>query len=310
MLSPLLPPILVGAITYLALLASTIFWFGVMVPAVLLKLIPLHRLQRACSRWCVWAGGQWVSTNQILLRLIHAVQWDVDFRNTPLRDANYLLLSNHQTWADILLLFDVFHGRTPFPRFFLKHALLWMPAVGQACWAMDFPFMKRHSREAIAADPALRTEDLETTRRACAHYRSERVTVINFIEGTRFTEAKRIESGSPYRHLLRPKSGGMSFALNAMGEQFAGILDVTVAYRPTRRRSLAWSWLCGEQNCLAIHVDVVPIPVDLLDGDYEADAEFRARFQAFVNALWTRKDARLERMLEHRPMRAQRPAHS
>lgn len=308
MLSPLLPPVLVGAITFLALLASTIFWFGVMTPAVLAKLLPFHGLQRASSRWCVWAGSQWVSTNQILLRLIHAVQWDVEFRNLPRRDASYLLLANHQTWADILLMFDVFHGRAPFPRFFLKHSLKYVPAIGQACWGMDFPFMKRHTRAAVAANPALGREDLEATRRACELYRRDRVTVINFIEGTRFSEAKRSDSGSPYRHLLRPKGGGMSFALNAMGEQFAGILDVTVAYRPTDK-SLAWSWLCGEQNQLALHVDVVPIPAELLDGDYVADAEFRARFQGFVNALWSRKDARLERMLEHRPMPAQRPAH-
>ena len=46
------------------------------------------------------------------------------------------------------------------------------------------------------------------------------------------------------------------------------------------------------------------------DGDYEADAEFRARFQAWVNALWSRKDARIERLQSQPSVPArQRPAH-
>jgi 1-acyl-sn-glycerol-3-phosphate acyltransferase len=309
MISPLLPPLLVGITTFVVLIASMLFWFGVMLPGVLLKLLPYPPLQRACSRYCVWGAMQWVSTNQILYRLIHAEQWQVEFRNLPQRGRNYLLLSNHQSWADILILFDVFHARVPFLRFFMKQQLKFVFPIGPACWAMDFPFMKRHSREALAAHPALRLEDLEATRRACALYREVPVTVVNFAEGTRFSAAKRQERGSPYRHLLRPKAAGLSFTLNAMGEQFAGILDVTVAYRP-HGGSVLWSWLCGEQDALALHVDVVPIPSDLLAGDYEGDAEFRARMQSFVNALWTRKDARLERMLNSPPMPAQqRPAH-
>src|SRR5690606_16970766 len=124
---------------------------------------------------------------------------------------------------------------------------MYMPVIGVACWAMDFPFMRRHGQTALQANPALRQQDLETTRRACELYRTEPVTVINFLEGTRFTETKRVERQSPYRHLLRPKAGGMSFTLNAMGEQFAGIIDVTIAYRPTTK-PLLWSFACGEQD--------------------------------------------------------------
>jgi 1-acyl-sn-glycerol-3-phosphate acyltransferase len=309
MISPLLPPLLVGVITFTVLLAALLFSGALLMPGVLLKLIPYPPLQRACSRYCIWVAQQWVSTNQILLRLLHAVQWQVDVRKAPQRDASYLLLSNHQSWVDILLLCDVLHGRAPFPRFFMKHALKYMPIIGQACWAMDFPFMKRHSHEAIEANPELRFEDLETTRRACALYRSERVTLINFLEGTRFTEAKRVERGSPYRHLLRPKAAGLAFALNTMGEHFAGILDVTIAYRPPSGGSILWSWLSGEQNTLAVQLDVLPIPPELLSGDYEGDAVYRERVQGFVNTLWERKDARLERMQDRPRIPAQRPAH-
>lgn len=308
MFSVIFPPVIVGILTFLALLTSTIFSSLMILPGALVKLIPHPPLQRACSHYCIWVAINWVSNNRLILHFLHALQWQIDIRGSFDPKQNYLLIANHQSWADILLVFDLVHDRAPFPRFFLKQQLKYVPGIGMACWAMDFPFMKRHSREAVAANPELAREDLETTRRACELYRREPVTVVNFLEGTRFTEAKRQAGGAPYRHLLRPKAGGLSFTLNAMGEQFAGILDVTIAYQPTNK-PLWWSFCCGEQDTLQIHVDRLPLPQDLLVGDYEADPEFRGRVQHWVNTIWTRKDARLERMLTTRPaMQAPRPA--
>ncbi len=309
MFSVIFPPIVVGAITALAVMAITIAAFLLLLPGIALKPIPLPPLQRTCSRYCVWIATNWVAYLKLIFRLLHAVQWEIDVR-TPLQARqNYLLIANHQSWADILLLFDVFHGRTPFPRFFLKWELIYVPIIGLACWAMDFPFMRRHSKQALAAHPELRTQDLDTTRRACSLYRTEPVTVVNFLEGTRFSETKRVARQSPYRHLLRPKAGGMSFTLNAMGEQFAGVIDVTIGYRPTDK-PLLWSFCCGEQDQLSVHIDLLPIPQDLLCGDYESDPGYRQRFQHWINGIWQRKDARLERMHNTRPaLQAQRPAH-
>ncbi|HEY0975474.1 MAG TPA: acyltransferase [Solimonas sp.] len=309
MFSVIFPPVVVGAITFVALFASMTAHFLLILPGALLKLIPHEPLRRRCSHYCIWIAQNWATNNRLLFRLLHAVQWDIQFRTRVEPGRNYLLIANHQSWMDIMLLFDIFTGRVPFLRFFLKQELKYVPMIGQACWAMDFPFMKRHSREAVAANPALAHDDLETTRQACALYKTEPVTVVNFLEGTRFTETKRVQNQSPYRHLLRPKAGGASFTLNAMGDQFAGIIDVTIAYRPTDK-PLMWSFCCGEQDTLAVHVDVLPIPQELMVGDYESDPEFRARFQSWVNGIWARKDARLERMLNTRPAAQARPAHS
>lgn len=309
MFSVIFPPTIIGLLTSIVLVAWMIAAFLLLSPAILLKLIPYPPLQRACSRFCIWIATNWVRNNRLLFRLLHAEQWDVEFRTRVEPGKNYLLIANHQSWADILVLCDIFHARTPFPRFFLKWELMYMPIIGLACWAMDFPFMRRHGKSALKANPELRNQDLETTRRACALYKTEPVTVINFLEGTRFTEAKRVERQSPYRHLLRPKAAGISFTLNAMGEQFAGIIDVTVAYQPTRK-PLLWSFASGEQDTLAVHIDVLPIPQDMMLGDYENDPEFRKRFQTWINGIWTRKDARLERMLTTRPAVQARPAHS
>ncbi|MGH8456527.1 MAG: acyltransferase [Stenotrophobium sp.] len=308
MFSLLLPGPLVGLITAIALIASVIGAFVFLAPAILLKLIPYAPLQRGCSRYCVGVAVQWAGVVQLLFRLIHPAQWQVDIRGQLDPNRSYLLIGNHQSWADIVILFDLLHNRVPLPRFFLKQQLMYVPIIGVACWAMDFPFMKRHTREEVAANPALRHDDLETTRRACEIYRSEPVTVVNFLEGTRFTETKRLKKRSPYRHLLRPKSAGLSFTLNAMGDQFADMMDVTIAYRQTQK-SLCWSWLCGEQDDLVIRVDVMPIPAELMHGDYEHDEEYRARFQTWVNDLWARKDARLGRLMDQPMAPPARPAH-
>ena len=200
----------------------------------------------------------------------------------------------------------IFHRRAPFPRFFLKREILWIPVIGLGCWAMEMPFMKRHSREDLKKNPALKREDLETTRKFCERYREIPVTVVNFVEGTRSTEAKRLALNSPYRHLLRPKSAGVRIALDSMGEQFAGIINVTIAYRPTKY-PLVWSFLAGEQNHLALHAEILPVPKDLMAGNYEDDAEFRARFQTWLNGIWERKDARLDTMLARPSAPAIRP---
>lgn len=309
MFSVIFPPTIIGILTTVVMTAWIVVAFLMLSPAALLKLLPYGPLQRRCSHWCIRVATNWVRGNRVLFRLLHAVQWDVDLRAPVEPGKNYLLISNHQSWADILVLFDILHGRAPFPRFFLKRELMYMPIIGVACWAMDFPFMRRHGRRALRNHPELRNLDLETTRRACALYRTEPVTVINFVEGTRFTPAKRLARQSPFRHLLRPKAGGMSFTLNAMGEQFAGILDVTIAYRPTNK-PLLLSFAMGEQDQLAVHVDLLPIPQELMAGDYANDAEYRGRFQAWLNSIWSRKDARLEHMLAAGPAAQARPAHS
>lgn len=296
MVSIFLPGWLTGALTFVVMSLALLLHFCVLLPLAVLKfLLPLPAWRRLMTQLIVGVATSWVGANAVIYRLMFPLAWQIELNGRLDPDKTYLLICNHQSWIDIQLLFDVFHRRTPFLRFFLKRDLIYVPIIGLTCWSMDFPFMKRHSREAIRANPALRNEDLETTRLACERYRQYPVTLVNFLEGTRFTEAKRSASGSPFRHLLRPKSAGLAFAMRAMGDQFAGIIDVTVSYQPTDK-SPVWSFLSGEQTELALHAEVLPVPQELIRGDYDADPEFRARFQAWVNALWSRKDARLERM--------------
>ena len=298
MISLLLPAPLVGALAFLLLITSPVLGFLALLPWALLRLlVPIRAVTRLCRSLAASSANLWIYFNRFVYWLFYPRAWTIELPAGLDPGKSYLIICNHQSWIDILLLAEVFHGRVPFPRFFLKRELLWVPVIGMGCWAMEMPFMKRHSKEALKANPALKREDLETTRKFCEKYREFPVAVINFVEGTRFNERKRAAFNSPYRHLLRPKSAGLRIALDAMGDQFAGIIDVTICYRHPSKYPVVWSFLRGEQNDLAVHAEMIQVPKDLMAGDYDDDADFRARFQAWLNELWARKDAKLDALL-------------
>ncbi|WP_293374377.1 acyltransferase [Nevskia sp.] len=296
-----LPAPVIGCLTFVTMFIVLMIWAGMLIlPAGIVKLLlPFPPLTRQLDRWIAWCANHgWVGWNQRVFQVLHGRRENCSINGALDPARSWMIVSNHQSWSDILILFDVMYGRTPFPRFFLKRELIWIPLVGFVCWALDMPFMKRNSAAAIAKNPGLRNSDLETTRQFCEKFKRRPIAVVNFLEGTRYTPEKAAAKGSPYRHLLRPKSGGFSFTLNAMGEQFAGLVDVTIVYRPTgNTRSKLWSWLCGEQNGAFVQVDVKPLPAELLGGDYQDDAAFRERFQDWVNGLWADKDALIARQL-------------
>ncbi|GAC1629186.1 MAG: acyltransferase [Nevskia sp.] len=300
-----LPAPVIGVLTFVAMLcALLLIVMPPMLPLMILKLlIPVPAIRRPLGDWIGWlANTLWLGADRLIFDTLHGPRRNVAIEGALDPAQSWLLIANHQSWADILILFDVFKGRVPFPRYFMKQQLIWIPLIGFICWALDMPFMKRNSAGAIAKNPALRNTDLETTRHFCEKFRGRPITVVNFLEGTRFTPQKARAKQSPYRHLLRPKSAGFSFTLNAMGEQFAGMLDTTLVYQPTARgRSKLWSFLCGEQNAAFVSVRVRPLPAELLAGNYQDDAEFRAHFQHWVNGLWADKDGAISRRLDGRP---------
>lgn len=264
-------------------------WFVIMFPFIVLRLVPVYKVQRVASGICVQIATWWVGSNKNIYKLMHGQQGTVEIKGDFQPGKSYLVCSNHSAWADIVVLFDVLHGHSPFGRFFLKKELIWVPIVGVVCWAMDFPFMARHSREKLARNPQLAEQDLETTRKACEVYKRQPVTVINFLEGTRFTPAKKIKKQSKYENLLNPKFGGLSAALNAMGEQFAGMVNVTIVYQPVKGNT-TWSWLCGQQDNMRVVVEVLPIPENMIKGDYRNDPEFKKEFKDWVADFWQEKD--------------------
>lgn len=259
--------------------------------ALVKALVPIAAFRRAVSAVLVVIAESWIAVNGFLVRAFTHTRLDVQYPDGLRHDRSYLVLANHQSWVDIVVLQLAFNRRIPFLRFFLKQQLVWVPLLGLAWWALDFPFMRRYSRETLERHPELRGKDTEATRKACAKFAQVPVSVMNFVEGTRFTPGKHDAQASPYRHLLRAKAGGVALVLESMGGILRSIVDVTVVYgagRPTLADLFA-----DRIPGVRVHVRELPIPAELLGGDYENDAATRERFQAWINALWAEKDALL-----------------
>lgn len=288
----MLPAPVTGLITATLMTICIVFWFIVMFPFVIMRLIPVSGVQRLASKICVTIATLWVGSNQRIYKLMHGNQGQITIEGEFPTNSSFLVLSNHAAWADILVLFNTLHRHAPFGRFFLKKELIWIPIVGVVCWAMDFPFMARHSREKLAKNPELANSDLETTRQACEVYKTQPVTVINFLEGTRFTPTKQQKQRSQYNHLLNPKYGGLSTTLNVMGEQFAGLVNVTIVYEPGKGNK-TWAWLCGRQQDMVVNIKVEKIDPLMIQGNYREDPSFKQLFKTWVNTMWLAKDKQI-----------------
>jgi 1-acyl-sn-glycerol-3-phosphate acyltransferase len=193
-----------------------------------------------------------------------------------------------------MVLFKVFYRKLPFPKFFMKKELRWVPFVGIGTMALDFPFMKRYSKEFLEKHPHLRGKDVEITKKACEKFKRIPVAVLNFVEGTRFTKEKHQKQQSPFKHLLKPKAGGISFVLSTMGEQIQSILNVTIAY-PKGAKGF-WGFCKGDIKEVRVRVEEIPLDTKLI-GDYSNDVEFKKHFQGWINNLWTEKDKQIDRLL-------------
>ncbi|MDX2320936.1 MAG: acyltransferase [Moritella sp.] len=255
----------------------------------LIKLIlPFAPIQKFTRKIADILLAIWAGINTWMIKLINKAEWDVEINDNLSKDNWYLLISNHHSWADIVILFSVFANKIPLPKFFVKQAILYLPFVGTACWALEMPFMKRYSKQILAKKPHLKGKDMESARQACAKAKLSPTTIVNFAEGTRFTEEKQQQTNSPYRYLLPPKSGGIALSLASMGSTFEQILNVTIIY-PDNPESPFKDLLQGKLKRIVIRVEVIAVTEDL-QGDYENDAAFKHHFQQWVTHLWQAKD--------------------
>jgi len=278
-----------GGLASFLLAANVLIVFLAMTPFALLKLcLPFAPVRKPLDRILNRLAETWIHINGWWIGLVGTVRWDVQGVDALRRRGWYLVGSNHQSWVDILVLQRALTGRIPLLKFFLKRELLYVPLMGLAWWALDFPFMRRGGNFA---------RDLAATRKSCERFRMIPTSVINFLEGTRFTAAKREEQGSPYRHLLAPKVGGLAMALAVMGDRFRSYLDVTIVYPdgvPT-----FWDLLCGRMREVVVRVRELELPV-AAPGE-GSNARYRRQMTAWVDEMWLAKDRSIEDILAGRP---------
>lgn len=290
-----MPPILTGLIAGTLLVINTVFWFTPLMMAAIIKLLlPVTVVRHHLSRFVVWCAECWIQCNNGWMKLTQPMQWHIERPDTLNAKGSYMVVSNHQSWVDILVLQYALGKRIPFLKFFLKKELIWVPFMGLAWWALDLPFMKRYSKAYLEKHPEKRGQDLETTRKSCEKFRNMPTSVMNFLEGTRFTQAKHDQQESQYANLLKPKSGGMAFAMSVMGDCFHSLIDVTIHY-PGRVPTFI-DFIQGKMPRCDVVVQERQIPDHLLSGDYQNNDEYREQFQHWVQQIWQEKDDRLTRM--------------
>lgn len=294
-----LPAPIRGVISLLLLCLNTLFWFSLLLPCALLKLLPIPPAQTFLTKVMIRIAETWMLGNSGWMNLAGRTQWDVEGRERLDRDGWYLVTSNHQSWVDILVLQHNFNRRMPMFKFFLKQELIWVPVIGICWWALDFPFMKRYSKAYLAKHPEKAGQDRLATQRACEKFKTTPVAVFNFLEGTRLTPEKQAEQNSPYRHLLRPKSGGIAFVLDAMGEQLQSLVDITIHY-PDGSPSF-WDLLSGRIRKVVVRCRTRSIPAEFLGQDYDNDLVFREQFQTWISGLWQEKDTELAQLHQDHP---------
>ena len=281
---------------FVLLAINTLLWCTLLLVVSVVKLVlPFAGVRQLVDPILNAIATAWIACNSGWMALTQRTEWDVQGVESLKYRGWYLVNCNHQSWVDIFVLQHTLNRRIPMLKFFLKQELIYVPLIGLAWWALDFPFMKRHERAALRKNPQLRQQDRESTRKSCAKFSLVPTSVMNFAEGTRLTPEKHKAQSSPYTHLLKPKAGALALALDAMGEQFQSLVDATIVYPdgvPT-----FWQFLCGRTPRVVLHVRQVLIPSEFSAGDYEGDAEFRGTFHRWLADIWLEKDAQITAVL-------------
>lgn len=283
-----------GCATISLMAINTIWWTALLFSMTFCKaVVPVGGWRRFTGRCMVGLANAWIACNNGILRLVNKVQWRFSLPQGLDRWRNYLVISNHQSWTDILALQRAFLRRIPFLRFFLKQNLIYVPLLGQAWWALDFPFVKRGSKPSKDLKKQTGPSSLDFVTKACAKYREIPVSIMNFVEGTRFTLKKQQKQASQYANLLKPKAGGVTTVLSAMPDCLHSILDVTIAY-PGGAGSF-WEFICSRGRQVVVHVEERKLAGLITDQRFR-DEGFRSYMEGFLNDMWAAKDRKLAEM--------------
>ncbi len=288
-----------GCYNAVFLALHTIFWCSFMYIFYFFRcLSPTQGLYNFCNRILLWLADNWIASDNFMMNSTMNIKWELpDFDHLAYKQW-YFIICNHQTWTDILVLQRIFLKKIPFIRFFIKKELMWLPVLNGAWWAYDFPIMHRHTKEQIEKNPSLRNKDLMATKKACLRYQHMPVTILNFLEGTRFTPQKHQKQHSEYKYLLNPKLGGFAYAINAMDKKINHVLDVTIIY-PEGRQTF-WDFLCGRVHHIVVKLVEREIPTNILSGNYVEDEIYRTNFKEWINNIWNEKDKLLTSFLSHK----------
>ena len=277
-----------GSLALLILFLSTLLFFIPILVLGLLKLIPNQTLKINCTKRVDKIAQKWVGINALYIEKSQLIEWKITGLENFKTENWYLVVANHQSWLDIVVLQSILNRKIPVLKFFIKDQLKWVPFLGFSWWAMGCPFMKRYTPAYLAKHPHKKGKDLKATQKALQLFKQTPATLMSFIEGTRYTTEKSLQQQSPYQHLLKPKAGGIGLVISAMNQQINQLLDVTISY-PNGDHSL-WNFLCNRMQTIHVHIRQLPIPKEFLSPSLIEDDKTQSEFRQWLNEKWAEKD--------------------
>lgn len=220
----------------------------------------------------------WVSVFRFLIRTLKLIEVEVEIPQS-LRDRSkwHIIVCNHQSWVDIVILQSSLRDYTPVLKFFTKRELIWVPFVGVAMWILGFPYVYRSQSHSKHLSLEQRQANEAVMRREGQRFLEKPVAVINFVEGSRFTIEKRDRRGSPYEHLLAPRRGGILNSLLVLEHHLDTVLDATIIY--SDKVPGFWDLLSGRTTRAKLTVREMAKP------NLDADA-----LSGWLDQRWREKD--------------------
>ncbi len=281
--------ILKGVLASISIALTTIGVCGILlVWYIQFVLTPASRkgaVRQKMDRIILW----WTMSNRWMIKRLKLIEPEIHWhgRQHLSPEQWYLVVCNHQTWADILLLQTYLLDDIPPLKFFTKSQLIWLPFVGLAMSVLGFPYVKRVSKEQIKRNPALRNADKNNVLQACEGFKNHPTSILNFAEGTRLTAEKYQRQNGELKHLLNPKPGGITYMLEGMGDELHGLVNATLIYPdgvPT-----FWGFLQGK--CRRVIFDARYCPIPELEDKDSGNISYKASVARWVQRLWDEKDA-------------------
>ena len=289
-----------GAIVLLVVSINSIVLTTIIFVLSLFKLIaPKGIIRNTLTHWLSSLGELWVSINKFTTSFYRDMEWDIQLPEGISHKGRYMVCSNHQSAVDILVLQHCLNRRAPFGRYLLKQQLIWVPVLGVAWWALDMAFLRRYSTQQLIKNPSLRGKDLENAARACEKLKHIPVAMMTFPEGTRFTEAKMLQQKSPFKHLLRPRYGGIGQVLYSFDDALDSLIDVTIVYpygTPTM-----WDFVSGQVRKISVRIQLRPIEDNIRGRDFRNDGAAKGALRSWLMSLWAEKEQTLSQAMAKDP---------
>lgn len=243
---------LVGCASLTFGLANLTFWC---VPLLLLtfgrlampgQIGRLRPATEAIYRLAVGANDWW-------FRRVLGYRWELPSAGLD-PASTYLVIANHQSWADSFLIQSAVVHEGPILKVLVKEELMRLPILAVIFWAYDFPRLKRRAGSE-GDEPERRRQDRARIQEACQRLKEAPGAMLVYPEGTRFTAEKHQRGARRYGHLLEPRAGGFATLFEALAGDAAGVLDITVRYPQSTR---FWQFLAGAMAEPEVLAELVP----------------------------------------------------